>query len=549
MTISHSSPWLTKLRSTLVTFKSYYWLWVVPALVMTIGATGYTLIRQEAWSCSQALVVREEVSGSDQRLGRFDSVDSMKAFQETILEVARSRDVIGASLKKVTPPANHASPEKWPTPGDIEAMQKHVTITAPKGAEFGRTEVIYIGVFGHSRQDALDRNVALVDQVQMELSKLRNAKAGSVLVELEESSRLATHELNVATARLEAMERAVGTDLGELRSLNESGAGSSNLRAALNEVKSELRQATAGMEANEQLHTLLVRVQDDTNELLATPSRLLESQPSLRRLKDGLVDAQLRTSTLRGKMRDGHPLVVSAERSEDEVRQNLHAEIDSALRGLEGDGGVLKQRRNALEAQYTDLRARLNHVAGLRVRYSNLVDDVRQRNEIIQQTQRDRADMQASRNAALSTSLLTRFNAPVVGNSPEGPAAVVVIAAGLVGGLATGIGLVFLLVQPGGGIDRRWACYLEAGRRTSDRLFGRRRATGDRNSQRSSTRPSGGVRQATPRPDKSPPETAPDDATTVTPASTENVRRTTDHDERERRQKSGRRTEDGQRRS
>jgi uncharacterized protein involved in exopolysaccharide biosynthesis len=548
MTITQPSPWLTKLKTHLATFKKHYWLWSVPAIVMTIGAAGYAVVRPEAWSCTQALVVRDEASGNDRRWGRFDSVDSMKAFQETIMEVARSRDVIAASLKNVTPPANHRSPEKWPTFDDVEAMQEHVTVKAPKGAEFGRTEVIYIGVFGHSRQDALDRNVALCDRVQKELSNLRNTKAGSVIVELEESLRLATTELNAATERLEVMERQVGSDLGELRSLNRSGAGSSNLRAALNEVKTELRQATSAMEANQQLHGLLLRVQGDTDELLATPSRLLESQPSLRRLKDGLVDAQLRTSKMRGKMRKDHPLVVSAERSEDEVRQNLHAEIASALRGLEGDGEVVMQRLKALEGQYENLQARLNHVAGLRVRYSNLVDDVRQRNEIIQQSQRDLADVQASRNAALSTSLLTRLNGPVVGDAPEGPTAMVVIASGLVGGLATGIGLVFLLVLPGGGIDRRWAGYLEVGRRTTDRLFGRR-AAGNRTSQRSATRASRDAQKEPPRPDKGLRENVPDDATTVTPAASDNVRRATNHDDRDRRQQRSRRSEDGQHRS
>ncbi|MDP6553671.1 MAG: hypothetical protein QGG71_03330 [Pirellulaceae bacterium] len=536
------------MKTTLVTFNNHYWLWVLPTLVMTIGAAGYAIVRPEAWSCSQALVVREEASGNDQRLGRFDSVDSMKAFQETILEVARSRDVIAASLKKVAPPANHSSPGEWPTVDDIEAMQKHVTVSAPKGAEFGRTEVIYIGVIGHGRQDALDRNAALCDQVQKELSNLRNTKAGSVIVELEESLRLATHELNDATERLETMEREVGNDLGELRSLNESGAGSSNLRAALNEVKTELRQATSAMEANQQLHDLLVRAQDDANELLATPSRLLESQPSLRRLKEGLVDAQLRTAKLRGKMRNGHPLVVSAERSEDEVRQNLHAEIASSLRGLEGDGGVVKQRLDALTEQHADLQARLNRVAGLRVRYSNLVDDVRQRNEIIQQAQRDLADMRASRNAALSTSLLTRFNAPVVGDVPDGPATVIVIAAGLAGGLATGVGLVFLLVPPGGVKGRRWADYLEAGRRATDRLLGRR-ASDDGNSQQSSSKVAGDGGRETPRPDKNQQEAPLDDGTLVTRAATENARRAADHDERERRQTHGRRSEDGIHRS
>lgn len=545
--MSQPNPLLPALKSLLATFRNHYWLWVAPALVMTAGAAVYVMVRPEVWSCSQAIVVREEASGNDQRLGRFDSVDSMKAFQETILEVARSRDVIAAALQDVKPPARHPAPAHWPTADDIEAMRKQIKISAPKGAEFGRTEVIYVSVGGHTRQDAFDRNASLCDQLQKKLSSLRNAKAGSVIVELEESLRLATHELNGATERLEAMEREVGSDLGELRSLNESGAGSGNLRSALNEVKAELRQATSAMEANQQLHELLARARDDASELLATPSRLLESQPGLSRLKDGLVDAQLRTSELRGKMRGGHPLIVSAERSENEVRQNLHSEIASALRGLEGDGGVIKQRLDALHEQLADLQTRLNRVTSLRVKYSNLVDDVRQRSEIIQQTQRDLADMQASRNAALSTSLLTRFNAPVVGDAPEGPAAVVVIAAGLVGGLAVGVGLIFLLVPPGGAKDYRWANYLEVGRRTTDRLLGRR-ATDGAASQRSRKRATDDVRSEQPLPAELPLVGAFHETAPVIGAGTEIAHRATDreqHERRERRQTRDRRAEDG----
>jgi len=547
--MSHPNSLLPTLKNVLSTFKTHYMLWLVPTLLMTVGAGVYAMVRPDVWRCTQALVVREEASGNDQRLGRFESVDSMKAFQETILEVARSREVIAAALQKVTPPANHSSPDQWPTVDDVESMQEKITISAPKGAEFGRTEVMYVSVDGHSSQDAHDRNVALCDQVQTQLADLRNAKAESVIVELEESLRLATVELNGATERLEAMEREVGNDLGELRSLNESGAGTSNLRSALNEVKTELRQATSAMEANQQLHDLLVRAQDDANELLATPSRLLESQPGLRRLKDGLVDAQLRTAELRGKMRNGHPLIIAAERSENEVRQNLHAEIASAMRGLAGDGGVIKQRLDALNSQQADLQERLNRVAGLRVRYSNLVDDVRQRSEIIQQTQRDLADVQSSRQASLATSLLTRFNAPVVGDSPEGPSTVVIIAAGMAGGLCAGIGLVFLIFPPGGTPDRRWAGYLEAGRRTTDRLLGRR-ATDEGNSGRGARRTIVEAGRATPQINTATPTIAPtaESDSAVTLASHDSLRRADDQpvrERRERRQAHDRRSSDG----
>ncbi len=472
--MSHPQSLLPVIQATLLTFRRHIWLWITPTILMTVAATVYGLVRPEVWSCSQALVVREEALANDERLGRFESVDSMKVYQEVVLEVARNRDVIATTLKLLGPPAGHAAPTQWPTAADIDAMEELISVRAPKGAEFGRTEVIYLSVGGPTRQAAIERNAALCEQIQDELAQLRNAKATSVIVELEESLRLANQEWNAATDRLEAMERTIGNDLGELRSLNESGAGNSNLRSALNEVDAELRQTTSDMEANQQLHALLERAQDDPEELLATPERLLEAQPGLERLKDGLVDAQLRTAALRGKMQDGHPLIQAAVRAEQKIRQDLHAEIASALRGLEGDRRIIQQRWDTLNGQHEQLQARLNRIAGMRVRYSNLVDDVRQRSEIVQQTQGDLADMRASRNASHTTSLLTRFNDPVVGDRPEGPQLAIITGAGLAGGLATGVGLVLLIFPPLGAPDPRWAGYLAAGRRATDRILGRR---------------------------------------------------------------------------
>ena len=54
------------------------------------------------WRASQAIVVRDEAGGIA-RLGRFDSTDSMKAFQETVLEVARSREVVSGALRALGP--------------------------------------------------------------------------------------------------------------------------------------------------------------------------------------------------------------------------------------------------------------------------------------------------------------------------------------------------------------------------------------------------------------------------------------------------------------
>ena len=80
----------------------------------------------------------------------------MKTFQETVLEVARNRIVVAGALKRLGPPANR-SQVNWPTSEDVQKMQKQITVTAPKGAEFGRTEVIYLSVSGAKRRLAAPR--------------------------------------------------------------------------------------------------------------------------------------------------------------------------------------------------------------------------------------------------------------------------------------------------------------------------------------------------------------------------------------------------------
>ena len=76
--------------------------------------------------------------------------------------------------------------------------------------------------------------------------------------------------------------------------------------------------------ANRQLLALLEQAQADPTRLMAAPTRLLDSQPALRRLKDGLVDAQLRTATLQGRMSAEHPEVISAKEAETQVAARLH---------------------------------------------------------------------------------------------------------------------------------------------------------------------------------------------------------------------------------
>lgn len=443
------------------------WLWFIPTLALTILASFYCMIRQPTWRAEQGLLVRDESGSAEGRQGRFDSVDTMKAAQETIMEVARSRMAVEAALRQLGPPADKKVALPWPSDEDIEAMRERITVTPPKGAEFGHTEVIYLAVTGPSREEAVRRTNVVCEQMEVQLAKIRSTRAQSVISELRNTVANATRELNEATRALQELEQDIGPDLAELRSLNDR-AGEGNLQQTLNLIITEIRGLEATQQGNEQLKELLVSAERDPEKFLATPNRLLESQPALRRLKEGLVDAQLQTSRLLGSMKRKHPLADAALRSEQEIWDNIRDELKAALRGVETELMLGARQIAGLQQQQRDLQARFDRLTGLRVHYGNLVDARQSRIAILQRAKSDLAEAEASQNAAFEASLLTRIDEPVAGNKPVGPSNSLIVLAGFGGGLATGASLLVLTIPMGSGSGRRWSDYVGWGRRASD---------------------------------------------------------------------------------
>lgn len=464
------NPFQQTALSLLKAFRTYVWLWVIPTVAMTTVATVYAITKSTTWQASQSLVIRDEARGVG-RQGRFDSTESMRASQETIIEVAKSSAVVSAALKQLGPPKSIFGNRNFPTDADVQAMQEAISIGAPKGSELGTTEVLYLSVKGKTPDEAIARTTAICDQLENHLGKLRNARAGSVTTELEQTLKLALVDLQKATDALSTMEREVGRDLAELRVLNQSGTGEGNLRSALNQVKTEIRQRQSEVETHEQLKQVLIAANQNPDELLAMPSSMFAAQPALKRLKDGLVDAQLRTSDLKGKMSPGHPLVKAAMQAEEAVRANLRSELAAAVGSCDTDLQVTLRQLKSLTDQQDDLQERLGSLAGLRAEYAVLVNDVEQRTNIVQQAKQDLASARATESSSQAASLITRFQKPQVGDSPVGPGRVTIVGIGLIGGLMTGAGLVFLVapIGPNDRQGRRLTDYLGLGRRASDR--------------------------------------------------------------------------------
>ncbi len=262
--------------------------------------------------------------------------------------------------------------------------------------------------------------------------------------ELVRSVKLAQDELNNATGGLADLETRVAGDLAELRILQRSPSGNSDLRRRLNTVENELRAAQQAMMASEELFRLLDEAQTNPGRLLATPNRLLEAQPALRRLKDGLVDAQLATARLEGQLTGDHPEVLAAKAAEEEIGRHLSGELGTAMRGVKVELRLNKLRVVQLEEELAGITQRLQRLASVRAEYGQRLEEIVQLTQVLQSAQQNLAEARASRAAAHVASLITVIDQPETGTQPLGPGRVVILFSGLVGGLVVGLGIVFV---------------------------------------------------------------------------------------------------------
>lgn len=419
-------------------------LWIVPTLVLGGLASVYALVREPQWVARQALTVREDYDDHAPWSGQFNEAQQQRHAQETFLELARSPAVVAAALRQVGPPVSNQHPRQWPTPEDVAAARERLEIVAPNGMEFGTTRVFYLNVSNPRSERAIELTKAICDKSETRFKQLREEQIRGQIKELENTVQLTEEKLAKETARLQELETQAGPDLAELRMLSQSFGGNSNLQTTLTELQQELRQVENLFSANNKLLELLTAAQNDPAQLVATPNRLLESQPALRSLKEGLIEAQLNTSELLGTMSSAHPRVKAAQVAESEIRGHLHRELEVAVRGLRAEQSLYQTRMERLTQKVNGLQQRLRTLATVRASYNNQLAEVQQQADSLANARNELNGARADLAAGDAVALLNRVDAPQTGPYPEGPSRAVIAAGGGVGGFLLGLGIIFL---------------------------------------------------------------------------------------------------------
>ena len=455
------------------------WLWIGTAVLFgMIGLCYVILLKKDVWVASQGMIVRDEANGAVMRLGRFQSQADMKAAQETIIELAHNPQVIHRALERVgAEPALLMSVDSksWPSTKDVELAAKKIEVRAPRGAELGTTEVIYLDTKHSSRQRAYDLNVALCDTLEERLQQVRKSRADAVLEELTTARDVAKSELDAVTDKLQAIERKAGEDLSDLRGMTDSNSSANSSRNQLDNVKAELRQAETQLRQMT-LDLELAEKAFASPEQLLSPNSLVNSQSGLRKLREGLADARINASQLQGRFTENHPLVLAAFKAEQEIQVRLREELGLARQTLVNDTELLNRRIATLQEQRDELAARIDVLADIRAEYANLVADVRSRSKVVQDTERQLSEVQAARDAAISCSLVTRIDTPFSSETPVGPGRTTILAGSTMAGLFFGFGALFLIAPlENTVVGRRSSDFASAiGRRITDRFPGNR---------------------------------------------------------------------------
>jgi uncharacterized protein involved in exopolysaccharide biosynthesis len=460
-------PW-KHVRNVLVLFAP---LWGGAAILFGIIGAGFAVISSDVYSARLPIVVRDEATSSFDRLGRFASQSELKAAQETILEMTQNPEVVAAALRQIGPPGGKQDPA-WPTTKLIDATaSEKVNLLAPKGSDFGNTEVVYLHVKANSQARATALCRAMFDNLTEQLRTIRRVRADSIIAELNHTRDLAKQNLDEAAARLHEIEVQFGTDLGELRNLNDTISGDGTNRRTLAETTHELQTAELELDKLESLHQLLVAGAEDPQQLLISGGDLLASQPSLQRLKEGLIDAQLASSQLAGIYTAENPKRRAAVAAEQEIERRMQEETSAVIRAMKPMIRLERERVERLRAREGDLRTRLDHLAIARTNYAKIDAEVKHRTALLADAERSLAEAKASRSAALSTNLIAELGPPQVTEKPIGPSGSVLTLGSMTAGLIFGLGSVFLIAPGPTEIrsGRRWSDYLGAGRRSSDR--------------------------------------------------------------------------------
>ncbi|MEZ6071064.1 MAG: hypothetical protein R3C10_12500 [Pirellulales bacterium] len=314
-------------------------------LVLDVTCEPVAPAQPATWEASKGIVVDTDGDKALDKLRQFGHVDEFRLSHDTLLEIVNSDRVLHAALVTVGP-ARYNDPSCYPTDGDVNDLRSSVRLSAPDGSNDVTTDVLYLKVEDHDGERAVALVDAILTQAQQRAQEIRSEKARNLVNELNEKANIASADLKEAGDALGTLEKTVGSDLAELRAMHTSPQQESPIHEKAKSVDEQLEAVRHKTTEFAQLREVLGHVQHDPYQLVSTPTGLLASQQTLHQLKEGLIEAQAKRR--------------AAQQAEQDIVDNIRAELEIAVRGIDLEQTVGHREVASLEARAASCRTGSN---------------------------------------------------------------------------------------------------------------------------------------------------------------------------------------------
>ena len=440
-----------RLEYVLLTLYRYKIVWIAPAILGAVLALYYaTMLSPQIWSARQSMIVRDDLLGQSYKPGRFDSIESMKSAQETILEIARQPQVIRNAMAQLGPPEtlkNQAAIAEWPNEETIEDMQDAVLIHAPNGAEFGKTEVIVLNVKQSTPERSLKFIELLLVEIIAKVDQVRSMRLQSMEVELTRVRDAAMAELNKSKDKLIQMDKSLGSDIATMNALSDPQNSDNSIKRDISQIRIEIREATLQLEKRTALLLQLEEAKTKPDRILGLSAEMIGILPALDDLKKEMIEKQAQFAVTTGLYLPGHPKYVQSQKSIEAMRQQIHLELDLCVTAMQNEVKDAKTRWSRLDKEMNSLDQQLTKLSENRTEILTLVAELKERTEIANKAQSNLAEIKSLAEAGVSN-LIARVDEPQVSTRPDGPGKKLKILVGGFAGLMLGLGVVLLIAPP-----------------------------------------------------------------------------------------------------
>lgn len=428
--------------------RKYLWVWLAPMILGLVLSGVYNkLFATKTYTARQSLILRDDLLGDAYKPSRFESEESLKSAQETILEIARKPQVVEAVLDQLGPASSLFFSGDYPSLETIEDVQGNISLSAPNGAEFGKTEAVVLSVKTANAARSRKFVNLLLDEIDSKLSEVRSLRLESMRNELSQAGENAMKSLNDSSRRLQDLEKSFGAEITTIRGLNDpQGSGGFDLK--INQIRLEERQAAAQLSSAIQQRELLRQAQENGGVEFVTSNELLQLQPALQGIMTNLSTAMAQLAIDEGRYTSLHPQLQRSQRAVKMQKLQLFDSIGTTAKGLDSQIETLSALKERLGNSIVKLEAKLEALTAQRVPYATLEEEVKKKAEVYNDVQGQLAQVQSYANSTNEVAMLTRVDDPQVSSRPDQIGA---FKAGLVGaaiGLMLGLGLVALLAPP-----------------------------------------------------------------------------------------------------